>query len=161
MNTRRDILAALAGLAIHSLLVVAIPSAAIAQGPPDNPEENPDTVCGRCAWSDDSPWPSTECRAGMPATPNFPDRFCVTWDGPGGTEFCRYHRKKSCSEIQHSLALDLEAVGKVMGGGVLPPSGNHFFLVDADGAATVMRKCDHSVVARIPAKWTYPDFTDG
>ena len=47
---------------------------------------------------------------------------------------------------------DVEAVGKVMRGDILPPNGNHFFLVDAAGIATVMRKCDRSVVARIPAE---------
>ena len=144
MNTRRNILAALAGLAIYSLLVVAFPSAAIAQ------EQNPDTVCGRCTWSDDGPWPSIECRAGMPAVPNYPDAFCVTRDGAGGTEWCDYDRKKGCDEI--ALADDVEAVGKVMRGDILPPNGNHFFLVDAAGIATVMRKCDRSVVARIPAE---------
>lgn len=151
MNTRRNIPAALAGLAIYSLLVVAFPSTAIAQGGPDDPEENPDTVCGRCAWSDDRPWPSTECRAGLPAVPNYPDRFCVTWDG-GGTEYCRYQRKKACPETQNGLALDLEAVGNVIRGEVLPPDGNHFFFASAEGDAAVMRKCDLSVVAWIPAK---------
>lgn len=146
MITRRDIPTALAGLAIHFVLVVAFPSAAVAQ------ETNPDTVCGRCAWSDDSRWPSTECRAGMPAVPNFPDRLCVTWDGGSDTEYCRYHRKKPCPKIKKALALDLEAVGKVMRGEVLPPDGNHFFLASAEGDAAVMRKCDRSIVAWIPAE---------
>jgi hypothetical protein len=41
------------------------------------------------------------------------------------------------------------AVAKVMRGEMLPPNGNHFFLVSADGA-TVLRKCDRTVIARIP-----------
>ena len=153
MFTRRNIPAALAGLAIQFLLVVALPDTAMAQDDPEDPEENPDTVCGRCAWSDDSPWNSIECRADMPANPDFPDSFCVTWDGVGDTEFCRYDKERGCDGIgdenEVALANDLEAVGRVMRGDVLPSSGNHFFLVDAEGAAAVMRKCDRSVVARI------------
>lgn len=145
MNARRNIPAALAGLAIYLLLVVAFPSTAIAQ------EVNPDTVCGRCAWSDDAEWPSTECRAGLPAVPNFPDRFCVTRTTGSTTEVCRYERERECDR-QFALADDLEAIGRVMGGDVLPPSGSHFFLVDAAGTATVMRKCDRAVIARIPAE---------
>ena len=67
MNARMNIPAALAGLAIYFSLVVAFPGAAIAQ------ETNPDTVCGRCDWSDDigRPWPSHECKAGLPPVSNF------------------------------------------------------------------------------------------
>lgn len=47
---------------------------------------------------------------------------------------------------------DVMAIAKVIRGEMLPPNGNHFFLVSADGAASILRKCDRTVIARIPAE---------
>ena len=44
---------------------------------------------------------------------------------------------------------DQEAVSNVMAGEDLLADGNHFFVVDGDDAV-VMRKCDLTIVARIP-----------
>ncbi len=54
-----------------------------------------------------------------------------------------------CFLIIVTVENDQEAVSNVMAGEELLADGAHFFIVDGDDAV-VMRKCDLSVVARIP-----------
>ena len=53
-----------------------------------------------------------------------------------------------CFEIS-TAAHDQDAISQVMAGEALPADGFHFFVLDGDDAV-IMRKCDLSVVARIP-----------
>ena len=55
----------------------------------------------------------------------------------------------NCMLIIVTAENDQEAVSNVMAGEDLLADGAHFFIVDGDDAV-VMRKCDLSVVARIP-----------
>lgn len=54
-----------------------------------------------------------------------------------------------CMIISATMEHDQEAVSNVMAGEALLADGAHFFVVDGDNAV-VMRKCDLTVVARIP-----------
>ncbi len=50
---------------------------------------------------------------------------------------------------QTTAATDEQAVSKVIGGDMLPAGGAYFFVMDG-AEAIVMRKCDQSLVARVP-----------
>lgn len=82
----------------------------------------------------DGEWGRTECKE-------------VTLSSDGNTKCVR--SGFNCLLIIVTAENDQEAVSDVMAGEDLLADGAHFFIVDGDDAV-VMRKCDLSVVARIP-----------
>ncbi len=103
--------------------------------------------CWKCAYSNSHPWPSHMCKQ-------------MTWEDDWGRGECKevhympgHTRCKlgglPCMVIIITVAHDQEAISKVMAGESLPADGFHFFVVDGDDAV-LMRKCDLTVVARIP-----------
>ncbi len=101
--------------------------------------------CKRCGFSTTYPWPSWECiklkKSGAGTT------GCKTVVG-GGHSQCQ-PGGFACWVIVVTAENDQEAVSDVMAGVDLLADGSHFFVVDGEDAV-VMRKCDLSVVARIP-----------
>ena len=105
-------------------------------------------VCYECRWSTHAPWPSWMC-AEVDRSFEWGKTECEepTTSSNGNTECER--SGFDCLVIIITAENDQEAISDVMAGEELLADGAHFFIVDGDDAV-VMRKCDLSVVARIP-----------
>lgn len=105
------------------------------------PSQGAAQECWGCGWSDEKQWPSIKCYedAGDRAD-------CETRGGPVTT--C--HPDEEECEAWASAATDEEAIKMIRKGYSLPADGGYFF-VSQDAVALVMRKCDLSLVARIPS----------
>ncbi len=130
---------AMVPLLVGTLLAV-LPAVGSAQGPPPPPDGDGCWVCG---WSDEKPWPSQKCYEGSRGgTTN-----CETWGGPVTT--C--HRSGGdCEDTMADAATDQQAIEMIKRGEMLPPDGGYFFVTEEE-MTLVVRKCDLSLVARIPA----------
>ena len=100
-------------------------------------------TCWVCEFSSfpDSEWPSWMCAGKLKGKAK-----CKQW-GNKHQHFCDAHGA-SC-DVEASATSDQLAVSQVVGGEMLPAYGNYFFLVDGEDSV-LMRKCDRSIVARIP-----------
>ena len=131
-TTRILLSGAIAGpLLLAGILSVGFPAQAGAQD------------CHKCGWSDEKPWPSLKCYEddGGDAAK------CKTIGGP--TTTC----KKSggpCAPAMADGKSAQRAIDMVRKGHMLPPDGGYFF-VSEDTTTLVVRKCDLSLVAKIPA----------
>ena len=104
-------------------------------------------TCWKCTFGG-GPWPSHMC-AEIDESFKWGRTECevITVSSNGNTECVR--DGFYCMLIIITAENDQEAVSNVMAGEELLADGGHFFIVDGDDAV-VMRKCDMSVVARIP-----------
>lgn len=102
--------------------------------------------CYTCEFSDEYPWPSWEC-AVQRTDGGWGKTECNTVVGGGHSE-CQ-KSGMVCQVFIIIVENDQEAVSNVMAGEELLADGAHFYVLDGDDAV-VMRKCDLSIVARIP-----------
>ena len=101
--------------------------------------------CYGCTWSDKAPWQSWMCYDEAESGTTGCKEVQVSSDGH---TICR-KSGFTCFTIIITVENDQEAVSNLTEGEELLADGAHFFVVDGD-EAVVMRKCDLSVVARIP-----------
>ena len=107
---------------------------------------SPTPSAAQDCWTCDFNWATTyhECNRygtgqgrGDCKDPSLPFHYCLM----SGTICVR----------QTTAATDEQAVSKVIGGDMLPADGAYFFVMDG-AEAVVMRKCDQSLVARVPGQ---------
>ena len=123
-----------ATLLVVGTLLAGFPVQTAAQGPGEE--------CWTCGWSDVKPWPSNKCYKAKGGTAD-----CTTVGGPI-TE-CR-RSGGACTSTLADAATDQQTVEMVKRGDMLPPLGGYFFVSEGD-VTLVVKKCDLSVVAKIPA----------
>ena len=115
-------------------------------------QEGPGVDCWKCGWSDVKAWPSLKCYKSAKGSA----ADCTTTGGP--TTECQ-KSGGACTPTMADAATDQQAIEMVRKGQVLPPDGDYFFVSEAE-ATLILRKCDLSLVATIPA-WAVEPAGDG